>query len=309
LNTARIEHRKAVAADIRDIIITSPAITSGSHRHRMGMRPLPESEWLLTSPDYGARMARKLALLQAVPETVSAVLAESTAAQQEALHTICEHLGKWHPQHFQWRKELVSCPDLRRQRLDGDAPLLIAARLVEEDLCLMQADTEGNYRLTAAALASPSLWQASDKIGQELLEIHDPVEGLHEQIGTRMRHFFEHAAAGIIYVRGNWFIHPSAKRALFPGEPLSLQGITPANIEHRLFFRCERQTLRKLHTTGAWLFSIHVKTEPLARLRQDADLARRIRILLSNPETLRYRAWSVTPLHSAITACLEKMPT
>ena len=150
------------------------------------------------------------------PELVFQAMPGSEAAQAEALEMVRSHLG------------------LPSPAVESSAPLDAAARMVEEDLCLLQL-TDGEYRLTAASVASPSYWRLADKLGKELLDIHNPVPELRTRIGARMRQFFHKLPAGRIFMRGNWFIHASDRLFRLPehlcppraGEPLALGALVP----------------------------------------------------------------------------------
>lgn len=231
---------------------------------QLGLRPIAAADWLIDSPERESRLAEKARLMAQCPALVFQALPGTEAAQAEALETLRAHLR------------------LPSPAVESSAPLDAAAHLVEEDLCLLQP-IAGEYRLTAASVASPSYWRLADKIGKELLAIHDPVPALRARIGTRMRQFFHSLPPGRIFMRGNWFIH--ASKALFrlpedlrpprAGEPFALE---------RLYLRCERQTLRRLPKSGAVLFTIRVDVDPLAALAERPDLAADLHAALRDDE-------------------------
>ena len=193
------------------------------------------------------------------PELVFQALPGSEGAQAEALEMIRGHL----------RMHLhIDDAAANPQAL---APLDAAARMVEEDVCLLQR-VDDEYRLTAASVASPSYWRLADKLGKELLDIHDPVPALRVRIGERMRQFFHALPHGRIFMRGNWFIHASDQLFRLPEDLRTPRADEPMALE-RLFLRCERQTLRRLPESGAVLFTIRVYLNPLAELATQPTLA------------------------------------
>ena len=231
---------------------------------QFGLRPITAADWLIASGEREDRLAAKARLMARCPALVFQALPGSEAAQAEALAMIRGHLR-------------IPSP-----AIESTAPLDAAARLVEEDLCLLQP-IAGEYRLTAASVASPSYWRLADKIGKELLAIHDPVPILRDRIGTRMRQFFHKLPPGRIFMRGNWFIH--ASKALFRlPEDIRPPGAGEPFAPERLTLRCERQTLRRLPKSGAVLFTIRVDVDPLAALAERPDLAADLHAALRDDE-------------------------
>ena len=231
---------------------------------QLGLRPIEAADWLIESREREGRLAEKARLMAHSPALVFQALPGSEAAQEEALAMICAHLR-------------IPCP-----AVEPSAALDAAARLVEEDLCLLET-IDGSFRLTAASVASPSYWRLGDKMGQELLDIHDPVPALRERIGTRMRGFFHKLPSGRIFMRGNWFIHASEALFRLPGDLRPPLAGEPFAVE-RLYLRCERQTLRRLPKSGAVLFTIRVYVDPLAALAERPDLAADLHAALRDDE-------------------------
>ena len=256
---------------------------------QMGLRPISAGEWLTRSRDHDAYMTAKLRRMDGRPGVVCQTLPESEAAQIEVLRLVCTHLGQ---------PPLDECA--------AAAPLAIAARLVEEDLCVMQPHG-GRYALTAASVASPSYWRLEDKLGKELLDIHDPVAGLREGIGERMRHFFRELAPGRIYLRGNWFVHASGEPFGTPEQLAPRRHAPSPRAVERLFLRCERQTLRRLPRTGAILFTIRVFLNPLADLAAQPTLAADILEAFAQPGVLDYKTRAVANRRTELLAWLREV--
>lgn len=260
-----------------------------SAKPQMGLRPISAGEWLTRSRDHDAYMAAKLRRMDARPGVVCKTLPESEAAQIEVLRLVRTHLGQ---QPF---GECAAAP-----------PLAAAARLVEEDLCVMQPRS-GRYALTAASVASPSYWRLEDKLGKELLDIHDPVAGLRAGIGERMRHFFRELAPGRIYLRGNWFVHASGEPFGTPEQLAPRRHAPSPRAVERLFLRCERQTVRRLPRTGAILFTIRVFLNPLADLAAQPKLAADILEAFAQPGVLDYKTRAVANRRTELLAWLREV--
>ena len=270
--------------------VHSWALSPASAAPQMGLRPIPASEWLTRSRDHVAYMVAKRRRMDALPGVVCQMLPDSEAAQTEVLRLVCSHLGQRIP---------GECA--------GGVPINAAARLVEEDLCVMQP-RGSSYSLTAGAVASPSYWRLADKLGKELLDIHDPVAELRGRIGERMRHFFRELAPGRVYLRGNWFVHASGEPFGAPEQltPVPNQPPAPRHVE-RLFLRCERQTVRRLPRTGGILFTIRVFLNPLADLAAHPQLAADILAAFAQPGVLDYKTRAVANRRTELLAWLREV--
>ncbi len=146
------------------------------------------------------------------------------------------------------------------------ASLIEAALCVPDDLCVMRKSGT-DFRLVAASLCAPSYWSLAQKMGCTLQEIHAPVVGLDQQIGARMRSFFDNLPMDRVFARRNWFLHNDAHRF----HPQDDERV--AAIPERLVIRSERQTLRRLDASVI-LFSIDVTFAPLAEITQYPQAAR-----------------------------------
>lgn len=202
---------------------------------RMGLTHVGEAEWL--QPDFD-RAARAEAIAAHADSIVILPGAEAAASEAALL-------------------------------VGGTTNLAEAARGCWEDLCVLQAESEeGPYRLTAAALAFPTDWNLAEKMGQPLLAIHAPIHGYAEQLSKGVDHFFATLKAGQIWGRANWFVVANDNWRYMPDDAPETRfaHVTAENAGDSLFVRCERQTLRRLPTTNAVLFTIGIAVESLSRI-------------------------------------------
>ncbi|MDE2303293.1 MAG: DUF3445 domain-containing protein [Sphingomonadales bacterium] len=206
----------------------------GGKALRMGLVRLGEGEWLWPDFDRAAR-ARTFA---AHPESVLARPGSAAPAREAA--------------------RLVA----------GRDSLGEAAACVWEDLCIMQADADGGWRLTAAAVGFPTDWQVADKMGMALPALHAPIHGYAEELSASVDRFFSVLKPGQIFGRANWFIVASDALRYLPGDDPAerFAHVSSANAGETLFVRCERQTLRRLPESGAVLFTIGIALAPLGSL-------------------------------------------
>lgn len=213
---------------------------------RIGLRPIAEDAWLEGGEDDPA--ARKDALYAAVREQVWAEIPGSRPAQAEALAMVAAALGV----------------DGAR----GDLPpLYAAARLVSDDLCLMER-RDGVWRLTALSLSAGTFFTAGEVVGRSLAELHFPVGGFAERFLPRVERVFHGLRSGLVLERRNWTVTNSAELHAPQAAPIrACVGEIPAHSAGQaLNLRVERQTLRRLPDCGGALFTIRVWLAPLAAL-------------------------------------------
>jgi len=75
--------------------------------------------------------------------------------------------------------------------LDGE-PLIVAGRLVQEDLVVLERPEGGDeHVLTGAILCFPSNWTLAEKFGKGLARIHLPIESYDASIARRVQRMFD----------------------------------------------------------------------------------------------------------------------
>ena len=209
----------------------------GGGQLRMGLARLETSEWLQPDPDLAARATGFADYPQGIQLTP-----ESQAPGGE----LAAMLG-----------------------LSGG--LAESARAHHEDMCLLTLRPgEDQYRLVGAAVAWPSDWVPSEKIGLPLRALHAPIQGYEEQLASGVDHFMDRLEPGPIYGRCNWFIAATdAMRWVVEPPERAFAHVTRENAGETLFVRSERQTLRRLPQTQAILFTIGIYISPLGELEPD----------------------------------------
>jgi dimethylamine monooxygenase subunit A len=230
-------------------------------RRLPGILPLDMTDWLRVDDAYAPQMAlRDCLIAERAHEVVGQV---STAAQaiEELYEFVLAHL----PVGFVRDGNALTRPDGVRVVPDPARALHSLARLVQEDLCLMQEDDAGEYMLSAAVLCFPAGWMLHEKLGRPLMRMHKPVEAYTQDVGRRVQRLMDAVRVETPLWRAN--AHHS-RAPLF--NPLSedapkdtvAQGDMP-------FIRSERQCLIRLPVSRAVLFSIH--TYVVARDNLTAD--------------------------------------
>ena len=219
----------------------------------MGIRQLATGAWLVADDDRDRDLVRKAVLLDERPAEVFAALdtPEVGAASIEVLELIVDATGT--------------------TAVPGDLhPLDAAARLVQEDLCLLVL-RDGAPHLDAASLCFPSYWRLADKLGRPMAEVHGPVAHYDEELAAKVDTFLQRLRPDRPVWRRNWSIHDDPSYFL-PGPTPPFAGTAPDG----LHLRTERQTLRRLATTDVVLFTIRTQQVPLSVLSDRPDIAHRM---------------------------------
>ncbi|HEX6142471.1 MAG TPA: DUF3445 domain-containing protein, partial [Geminicoccaceae bacterium] len=246
-------------------------------------------------------------LLRSRRDEVVAATPGSLPAQAEAAERIIAHLLRRFPdQILDLDGALVERASGRRfePRDHAEAPLALAGALVAEDLCLMEAAEDG-YRLTAGVLCFPLHWSLRDKLDRPLGAIHAPVPEFGARLGGPAARFFESLHAARPVWRVNWSLVDTPEPFLPPAHRGSATAFDPERPAATLWFRTERQSLLRLPETGAVLFTIRTRIEPLTRVLEAPGaapaLAARLREM---PEPMaRYKG--ILPIREALLAYLD----
>jgi len=229
-------------------------------RRLPGIQPVAKGEWLLRDEAFAAQMAYRDALIATRQNEVFRAVPESLSMQEELLETVLAALDDGYQ-----RGRGVTRPDGVQIPLEGP-PLLTAARLVQEDLLIM--DMSAEPRLTAAALCFPASWTLEEKFGAGLMGIHGYVDEYTEEMAARVRRMFEAIRPEQPLWRANFlrYADPDLHQPRRVGEDKPAPDIGG-------FVRVERQTLRKLPRTGAVVFGIHtyvIGWDQLSKTEQEA---------------------------------------
>lgn len=279
-------------------------------RLRMGLRPLTTARWLEVDRHRAVTLAEKRRLLGEVHDRVVASLPSSEPAGAELLAAVLDNLEHHHP------GTVTRHPDATIEdgttghivHTKGLHPVDAAGRIVAEDLCVMEP-VEGAWTLTAASLCFPSRWTLAAKLGRDLTAIHAPVPGYEDALARPTAAMFDRLRTDRPVWRLNWTLID--RPDLHQPDPAGGRWSPPPATDpgRELWFRVERQTLRRLTDRPAITFTIHTYVTSLADLLIDhPETAAALRTTLSTvpPETIAYKGWEgvVDP----VLALLESRP-
>jgi hypothetical protein len=206
-------------------------------RMAMGLRPLDLDQWLEVDARRNDELEQKRRLLDTDYDVVVATNPEGDEGSRELLDEVTRFLEVHHP-------------ELGIEVRHDEHPVVAAARLVQEDLCvLVRSDV---WRLQAACVCFPSRWNLASKLGTTLDDIHRPVPIYDVELSRPTNAFFERLKPDRSFWRLNWTLIDSP--ALH--QPTSARRSPHGDLAD-WYFRVERQTLRRLESSGAIVFTIH----------------------------------------------------
>jgi len=278
----------------------------------MGLSGLELVDWIEVDEKMPEEMAEKRRLLAERNEDVFAALPSALDGAREVLELLVAHLPKTYPDFYDRTGDVLvngitgESWDLANSTLH---PLEQAGRLVQEDLCLMGRGGEGDaYVLEAACLCFPTRWRLSEKIGRSLDDMHSPIPGYPEQLSDSVNRLFERLRPDRPVTRMNWSMldDPALHQPTSHGRSAYASAVTPENAGESLWFRVERQTLRRLPSTGKILFTIRVYVRPLSEFEADAEAAGRLAIALEGVDSDMRIYKSLAPFIDAAIAWLRR---
>lgn len=228
----------------------------------MGLEKLDPKYWIEPDETLNEFYQHKLHQREQLGTKVYRHLPESLEAQKELHSLLKNHLINDHSNLYHNSDQGLTSDFYQLDWPDNpQEPLWNTSLWVADDLVIMQPSEQG-YRITAASLSSPSHWLLEEKFGLALQQIHQPIPDLNAELGSSIDRFFNHIKADYPACRFNWGVETrlqlserlETSDAVEPGTPL--------------YYRVERQTLRRLPKTHAVAFTIRVYQHPLEQLRQ-----------------------------------------
>ncbi|MCU1392307.1 MAG: hypothetical protein JWM34_735 [Ilumatobacteraceae bacterium] len=230
----------------------------------MGTRSLDLDRWLIIDDERDADLAYKAELLRDARPVVFAAddtRVDTRLPGKETLGLI---------------RAWLEAHGIQPAGTVGDQhPLIEAARLVQEDLAILQR-VDHEWILTSGVVCFPSHWTVGDKVGLPMEGVHAPVAHYSHELRDKVDRFHERLQADRPAWRRNWFVNPTSELHLPAyGHQMHIGSTIEAD-GSPMWIRSEYQTLRRLPEAGAILFTIRVQRAPLGVLRARPDLAERM---------------------------------
>ena len=297
----------------------------GNYSLALGLVPMAEETWLDIDEHYAAEMREKARRLREEYAAVFCAMPGSEPGQAEVLEMLLEHLAIYYPNFFRITRTGTALgadgiePDTRVENLiNGEAwrvgdfsgaPLDLAARLIQEDLCLMSPDGKGTYLLSAGSVCFPLRWELTEKFALPMAAIHHAVPGYDEKLASPSDRYMVGLKAHKPSWRCNWSIVDAPD--LYLKQKRFKQGqdsdITADNAGRKLWIRSERQSLRRLPRSGDVLFTIRTYIRPLSALESLPSVARGLSQAVEKlpPQMRGYK--NLVPIREALLAYLSRI--
>jgi hypothetical protein len=279
-----------------------------SWRLSMGLHRLDPRQWLDVDSLRADELALKHRLLEASPGAFLAVRQEGREGSRELLELVASHIVGQHPGVLARRgSELVELTTGAVVDTAAMEPIEAAGRVAQEDLCVLTR-SDDEWRLTAASVCFPSRWRLADKVGRSLRDIHGPVPGFGTDLSRQASTFFDRLAVSRPVWRCNWTIVDTPALSLPSPASRRHGGLQVSDCGTDLWFRVERQTLRRLERTGSVAFTIRTYVMPLGALvdaRPEMVEPLRATLRAMSGDFVTYKGWSVLvgPLDEWLSAC------
>lgn len=230
-----------------------------------GILPLKIDDWLVRDEVFAPQMAYRDHLLANKTDVVFRTTPGASRACQELLQMVSGLLSD--VPGYVIADTSITRPDGAEVALEGAHPLMTAARLAQEDFCILQKQDD-EHVLTAGALCFPSSWSLDEKMGRPLVSIHEPVDNYDGDVARRVQRLFDLMHPDRPLWRANTLVYSDPDLH----QPRRENARRTLRHDGKLWLRSERQCLVKLPQTGAVVFSIHTWVVPFEKLDPE-DLA------------------------------------
>jgi hypothetical protein len=286
-------------ADTAHMAPTHTPYDGSAQPFTIGLQQLDLNDWIEIDDDLLTYLAEKQRLFALHGDRIFVEEPGTREAQTEVLNLLAAHLTGRYPSLYTRDRDTITLTggDGAVPLGEAETPYLHrAASLVQEDLVLMRKDEARSWHLAAASLSFPSSWTLLEKFGRSMDEIHAPVPDF--GAGTRnaglITRMFDNLRVDRPVWRMNWSLQPDGNlyHPLASHEKGALY--TDDDIAAQSFVRVERQTLRKLPTSGDILFTIRIHLDPIKALKKHPEchnvaeaFVRQLEAL--NPAQLHYK--------------------
>ncbi|KAI5953381.1 hypothetical protein KGF54_002753 [Candida jiufengensis] len=256
----------------------------------MAIRNMPWDSWIELDNQWLKFHNMKLKRIAEKGQDVWRISPKAVDAAWELLHELIAFTSAKYPSliKFDKEKQILKITETN-QTFDLKAkdfnPIITAANLVQDELVLMIEDPEdGQYSLEGGCITMAGFWKFKEKFQMKLDEIHTSgsVPKYETHLGPAMNKFFRRLTVDSPVVRNNYFIqtdeHIDWSRSIGPEESDSVgwNAATKATNIKDLWFRSERQTVRRLPKTGAIAFTIRTYFMPITEMCEEPYVPRRL---------------------------------
>ncbi|CDK28081.1 unnamed protein product [Kuraishia capsulata CBS 1993] len=254
----------------------------------MGIRAMEWDKWIELDNEWPKYHNRKLQRIKEKGAELYGTLPEAYPAAMELLAEFKRFLPARYPKLFKRTEvgidNLVTGESFDFTEPLKEDPMLMAAKMTQDDLAIMIENENGEYVLKGGAIMLAGFWRLRDKINLPLSAIHTTgdVPKYNEKLKSGMEKFFIRQTPEKPIVRNNYFLQTDDDLAWSKSigdednEVVGWYTATPASDINKVYFRSERQSLRRLPITGATIFTIRTYFLPVVELCKEPYVPRRL---------------------------------
>lgn len=274
----------------------------------MGIRSMDWNEWLELDKEWPKFHNAKLQRLSSSSAHELYHSGEPTsiefAAAVELLESLIEYLPNRYPSLFE--KTAIGLKNLHTSeefdivsRPWKQNPIVVCSKLLQDDFAIMIEGRDGQYYLRAGSILLAGFWRLKDKLNMPLSEIHSSgdVPQFREKLQASMDRFFTRMRVDKPVLRNNYFIQTDDNLAwsyaIGPEDSDRFGWYTANELKDpdSLYFRSERQSLRRLPKTRAIIFTIRTYFIPLSKLMAEPYVPKRLYdgIINWSPDVAEYK--------------------
>ncbi|MDB5341941.1 MAG: hypothetical protein JWP89_318 [Schlesneria sp.] len=230
-------------------------------RFRLGTVPGSAEEFFAWSTDAAAVLAERRAWFAADSQRYAALLPEGTAIAQELLESVVP-----------WPMLRDAQQDLRSPEIGLLERLVMLSKQWEPDFVLIAPHRdEPLFTVAGGCVCFPSAWRLTDKLGQTIDQVHQPVPQLNSALSPQIDRLLARLRPGKCLVRSNWGVCRLPELNQHPERNLpSIQ--LPVRLEEA-WLRREDQCLFALPRTGGIVFGIRVTHTSWLDVRSNRPVA------------------------------------
>ncbi|MBS0204104.1 MAG: DUF3445 domain-containing protein [Planctomycetes bacterium] len=236
-------------------------------RFRVGTVPGTAEDFFAHSAEAAEALAERRHWLTTDPELYAAILPAGSPIAEEFLEVAAT-----------WPMLRQAPADTWNQKIPLFDRLLRLSEQLEPDFVLLAPNhpkdgsvQSDEFTVVGGCVCFPSTWRLTDKLGQSVAEVHEPVPDLNSVLAAQIDRLIARLRPGKCVVRANWSVCRTPERNQHPSR--NLPGIeSPATLDGA-WLRREDQCLLALPKTGGVVFGIRVTHISWHDLRTDSAAA------------------------------------
>ncbi|KAF8529810.1 hypothetical protein JB92DRAFT_2695822 [Gautieria morchelliformis] len=279
----------------------------GTYPINMGIRSMSWDSWIELDNQYIPLLQIRKARVASRGDRVVRTLPGAERAALEVCTELASYLAKRYPQVFRVHrvmgneggrvKAVEILPTGDKWDLDVHDPMTVAG-LLADDIAIMVEGDDGQYYMRAGSICVPGSWRLVDKIGLPLADIHlkGNVYKYEEVLQFSMDRYFRKMTAEKAVVRNNYSFQIGPELAWLTNHhgdedqfdqatkiprtdadsTSDWESIKPITDVSQIYFRSERQTLRRMPKTGCICFTIRTYLHPVTELVHEPGVPGRL---------------------------------